>query len=47
MPGIKLEYRNKMKLNEDDFNSLADLFARVFDNLLGILIKRGLTQKLY
>ena len=40
----KLEYRNKMKLNEDDFNSLADLFARVFDNLLGILIKRGLDK---
>ena len=33
-----------MKLNEDDFNSLADLFARVFDNLLGILIKRGLDK---
>tara|TARA_X000000950_G_C13783864_1_gene606303 strand:+ start:120 stop:1142 length:1023 start_codon:yes stop_codon:yes gene_type:complete len=40
----KLEHRNKIKLNEDDFNSLADLFARVFDNLLGILIKRGLDK---
>ena len=25
-----------MKLNEDDFTSSADLFARVFDNVLGI-----------
>ena len=33
-----------MKLNEDDFTSSADLFARVFDNVLGILIKRGLDK---
>tara|TARA_X000000950_G_scaffold215259_1_gene259087 strand:- start:871 stop:1893 length:1023 start_codon:yes stop_codon:yes gene_type:complete len=40
----KLELGNKMKLNEDDFTSSVDLFARVFDNVLGILIKRGLDK---
>jgi 5-methylcytosine-specific restriction enzyme subunit McrC len=40
----KLEVGNKMKLSEDDFTSSADLFARVFDNVLGILIKRGLDK---
>ena len=33
-----------MKLNEDDFKSSTNLFARVFDNILGILIKRGLDK---
>ena len=40
----KLELGSKMKLNDDDFTSSADLFARVFDNVLGILIKRGLDK---
>jgi 5-methylcytosine-specific restriction enzyme subunit McrC len=40
----KLELGNKMKLNEDDFKSSTNLFARVFDNILGILIKRGLDK---
>ena len=40
----KLEQGNKMKLNDDDFQSSTNLFARVFDNILGVLIKRGLDK---
>ena len=40
----KLEEGNKMNLREDDYSSSLNLFARVFDNILTIILKRGLDR---
>jgi len=40
----KLEEGSKMNLQEDDYSTSLNLFARVFDNILTIIIKRGLDR---
>lgn len=40
----KLDVGNKIKLQEDDYSSSLNLFARVFDNILTIILKRGLDR---
>lgn len=40
----KLDVGNKIKLHEDDYSNSLNLFARVFDNILTIILKRGLDR---